>query len=297
MKKKIVWTVMTTCLIGLISGCGTADTATTDQMEEKTSEMSTGKADEDTLTIRVGTTGAMAGWDQLGDNGELEGLEIDIWNEIAARNDWKVEFTTADFTALWGMLDNDQIDTIADGTTVNDERLQKYWFSDTYLWDSYVVVMQGDDDVPEDGDMAWWNGKTICCEAGQNPQLVLDQMNEELGNKINVRYLDSSSVLVPDILNGSSDGAFMIKTNAKINIDELGYDDLVMFDPQYKNTPMTYAWTKKAENKDILKKVNATLAEMREDGTLKSISEKWLDMDISETPVGENYQIMEEYTE
>lgn len=40
-----------------------------------------------------------------------------------------MELTTADMTGLFGMLDADKIDTIANQVEVNDKRREKYQFS------------------------------------------------------------------------------------------------------------------------------------------------------------------------
>ncbi len=47
---------------------------------------------------------------------ELQGFEVDVWNEIGKRNDYKVEFVTANFSGLFGLLENGRIDTISKET-------------------------------------------------------------------------------------------------------------------------------------------------------------------------------------
>lgn len=66
---------------------------------------------------------------------ELQGFEVDVWNEIGKRNDYKVEFVTANFSGLFGLLETGRIDTISNQITITDARKAKYLFSDPYVID------------------------------------------------------------------------------------------------------------------------------------------------------------------
>ncbi len=236
--------------------------------------------------IVLGSTGVLAKWTQTAEgsaeNGGLEGYDIDVWNEIAARNNFELEWKVAEFQALFGMLDNGDITTIANEVTTNPERLEKYDFTDTYAYDGYVFVVKKGS-APDSLD--WFKNKKICVEAATNPRLVLEDMNEEMAMGIEIGYLDTQSVLLPAVDNGTYDGAFMIKTAAQIGIDDLGMD-LEQFDPQYKVLPICYPLTRTDENAELKETINATLKEMREDGTLAKLSDKWFGQDVTEEPAG-----------
>ena len=49
----------------------------------------------------------------LMEKGELQGFEVDLWIEIGKRLDSDVEFVTAPFAGLFGMLKAGQLDTIS----------------------------------------------------------------------------------------------------------------------------------------------------------------------------------------
>ncbi|WP_302326359.1 transporter substrate-binding domain-containing protein [Enterocloster lavalensis] len=234
--------------------------------------------------IILGSTGVLAKWTQTAEgsaeNGGLEGYDIDVWNEIARRNNFELEWKVAEFQALFGMLDNGDITTIANEVTTNPERLEKYDFTDTYAYDGYVFVVKKGS-APDSLD--WFKNKKICVEAATNPRLVLEDMNEEKAMGIEIGYLDTQSVLLPAVDNGTYDGAFMIKTAAQIGIDDLGMD-LEQFDPQYKVLPICYPLTRTDENAVLKETINATLKEMKEDGTLAELSNKWFGQDVTVEP-------------
>lgn len=270
MKKKwaaIYLGLVSLCVISVISGCG------------KTAA-SSGSAAEAPQKIVIGTQGMLAKWTQQSnstEDGGLEGFDIDVWKEIARRNHWDIEWRTAEFSALWGMLDNGQIQTIANETTPNPQRLEKYNFTEPYAYDGYVFVAkkEGAPKTPE-----WFKGKKICVVAGANPQLVLDNMNKQDSLGMGIGYLDNMGAIMPAVQNGTYDGAFTIKSSAWIAINDLKMN-METVDPGYKTLPICYPFIKTKENDARIQTINKTIKEMRKDGTLKKISEKWFGNDVS----------------
>lgn len=245
-------------------------------------------------TLRVGTTGTQKGWSQDDGNGGLEGMDVDAITYIADYYGMNIEWTTSDSAGLWGMLQNNQIDTIACLTTVNEDRLNLYWFTNTYAWESYSIVSRVEDGVPEDGDLTFWAGKTISTVASGNPQLILEEIiaqQAELGNEITPLYLDSSPLLVPAVVQKQSDGSLMTTSTCAYIVAESGYnDDLHIQNIQWKNMPIVYGWNRSEENKEIIHAFNDLIQQMHEDGTLSELSNKWFGMDVTQLPAGEvNY--------
>ena len=66
------------------------------------------------------------------ENDENKGFEVDVWNEIGKRAGFDIEYQTAKFSGLVGMLDAGKIDTVAHQMSTTEERRAKYDFTDTY---------------------------------------------------------------------------------------------------------------------------------------------------------------------
>lgn len=241
--------------------------------------------------LKVATSGVQAGWSQDDGNGGVEGMDIDVMNYIADYYGMEIEWTVADPTGIWGMLQSGEVDTIACVTTVNEDRLKAYWFTNTYAWESYSIVSRTEDGVPEAGDMSFWDGKTICTPAGSNPELILKDIiaeQAEQGVTINAVYPDSSAVLIQNVVSKETDAALMVTSTCAYKVRDLGYSDtLTIQDIQRKNLPIVYAWNRKDENKDIILAINDLIDEMQQDGTLSNFSNKWFEMDITQLPAGE----------
>lgn len=241
--------------------------------------------------LKVATSGVQAGWSQDDGNGGVEGMDIDVMNYICDYYGMEIEWVVADPTGIWGMLQSGEVDTIACVTTVNEDRLGAYWFTNTYAWESYSIVSRTEDGVPEAGDLSFWDGKTICTPAGSNPALILEEIiaqQAEQGVTINAVYPDSSAVLIQNVVSKETDAALMVTSTCAYKVRDLGYSDsLTIQDIQMKNMPIIYAWGRKDENKDIILAINDLIDEMQQDGTLSNFSNKWFEMDITQLPDGE----------
>ena len=135
MRKKwtgIILGLVSLCVMAAVSGCG------------KTTALP-GAGPGRRRKIVIGHTGHAGQMDaavkQYGGR-RLEGFDIDVWKEIARRNHWDIEWRTAEFSALWGMLDNGQIQTIANETTPNPQRLEKYNFTEPYAYDAMCLWLK-----------------------------------------------------------------------------------------------------------------------------------------------------------
>ena len=87
----------------------------------------TGQTKEYKLPEKVilGALGTHPPYNYMEDD-KLVGYEVDIWNEIAKRNGFELEYTTAQLSGLFGMLETGKIDTILSQITITDERKEKF---------------------------------------------------------------------------------------------------------------------------------------------------------------------------
>lgn len=103
----------------------------------------------ESTVIRVGVSGDFYPFCYQ-ENDQLKGFEVDMWDYIAEQNGWEVEYTVADFSGLFGMLDTGRIDTVARQTSSDNEaRREKYLFSDVYLYSTYNLVVRADSELEE----------------------------------------------------------------------------------------------------------------------------------------------------
>lgn len=77
---------------------------------------------EESKAVRIGAYGAHVPFNYM-EGDELVGYEVDIWKEIAERNNLELEYTiSSDVAGLFTMLDTGKIDTILCQVSATEER-------------------------------------------------------------------------------------------------------------------------------------------------------------------------------
>ena len=205
---------------------------------------------------------------------KLQGFEVDVWNEIAKRLDRDVEFMTSSFSGLFGMLETGRIDTIANQITITPERLAKYNFSTPYVYDgAQIVVRKGNDGIQGLDDL---KGKKVAVNLGSNFEQLLRQ--QDTHHEINIITYETN--LEQDVVLGRTDAFVMDRVGSAQLIKESGLA-LQLAGKPFDTLDNAFPFLKTAKQAALLAEVDKALAEMRYDGTLTKISERWLGADVS----------------
>lgn len=232
--------------------------------------------------IVVGTSGNHKLFTQYNDDGELEGFEIDVWNEIGKRLGRDVEFEVMDFSGLLGALDSKKIDTVANQMGMTSERQEKYNFSDVYVYSPYkLFVAASENSVNSIEDLF---GKSFAITSGSSTLSYIQEMDPE--GKIDiVVYQGGGNNYILDIASGKVTASVEavipfedIKESSGCDIKQVG--DPIFYEQN------AYPFRKDDEGEALRDEVNQALAEMREDGFLQETSMKWLKLDATEKPEG-----------
>lgn len=226
-------------------------------------------------TIKVATEGNMYPWTYTED-GKIVGYEADIMDEISKRTGYDIKLEAIDWSGIFGALDSGRVDTIADIITITDERKQKYDFTQPYVYNPMVLATKSSNtDINSMKDI---NGKTIVVEVGSSDELVLDQVQKKYSVTLKPKYYDGISI--KDVENGRVDLWIGGKPSITTQIKKGDYDLKIVGETGY-HQEYGYPFRKDENGKALLSAFDTALSEMKKDGTLKKISEKWFDMDIT----------------
>ncbi len=205
---------------------------------------------------------------------KLQGFEVDLWDEIGRRNDYNVEYVTASFSGLFGLLQNKHINTISNQITVTAERQAKFLFSDPYVIDgAQITVRKGNDSIQGLEDLA---GKRVAVNLGSNFEQLL--RNYDTDNKINIATYETA--LEHDVALGRAD-AFIMDRLSAIALIKKSNLPLQLAGTPFETIENAWPFLNNAEGKKLQQQVNKALIDMRNDGTLATISQKWFDTDIT----------------
>ena len=102
--------------------------------------------------VVVGTSAQYPPWAFQKDD-ELTGFEMDVWKEIAKRNNYELDYKLGQFSGLVGMLDASEIDTVAHQMSITPEREEKYNFSEPYAYSYYDLFVKEDSSFQTKDDL------------------------------------------------------------------------------------------------------------------------------------------------
>lgn len=206
---------------------------------------------------------------------KLQGFEVDLWDEIGKRNDYKVEYVTANFSGLFGLLETGRIDTISNQITMTDARKNKYLFANPYVVDgAQITVRKGNTDIKSIKDL---EGKTVAVNLGSNFEQLLRSHDKD--GKIIIKTYDTG--IEHDVALGRVDAFVMDRLSALELIKKTGLP-LQLAGKPFATIENAWPFVDNEKGNRLQGEVNQTLAAMRTDGTLNTISQKWFGADITQ---------------
>ena len=231
-------------------------------------------------TIYVGIDGAYPPYCFLNENDEVDGFEVAIMNEIAARNDIEIVCQITSWTSMFGQLDSGRIDTVAEAISKTPEREETYIFSKSYVENSNRFLVRGGEEssIESFEDL---EGKKIGVASGQAAYDELLAIQEEYNVSFEIVPYETSTNCY-DVSIGRIDASYMNPV-AGMSMSMEGDMGLAVADcPAYVFDVCAYPFVKDSPRAELLCQIfSDTLTEMEEDGTLSQLCIEWLGSDIA----------------
>ena len=265
MKKRLFSILLCAVLVVSMAACSskkeeTEEPEATEESGEATEETNEKYGlDMDTITVAISSGYEPFCFDK---DDELQGI--------------KVEWERADFSGLLGLLDSGKADVVAAQLTPTPEREEKYAFTEPETYYGSVVVVSNDNtEIKSVDDLA---GKTIGVGAGNEMQQDIEAMYPNGEVKFEIYQSATLENMLKDVDMGRIDGMLAQDIQAYMAIDKSGVNCKVLTPPFESSCG---ALAVKKENTELLDGLNAFIKEIKEDGTLTKISEKWIGADVS----------------
>ena len=215
--------------------------------------------------LTMSTNAAFPPYEMTTDSGEFEGIDIDVAAAIAEKLGLELQVDDMDFDAALLAAQNGKSDIVMAGVTVTDERLKVMDFSDTYAEGIQSIIVPEDSDIASADDLT---GKAIGTQRGTTGYLYCtDDFGEE-----NVIAYDDGLTAVQALNNGQVDA---------VVIDNAPAQEFVEANPGLKILDTAYAQEDYAigvakGNTELLNAINGALEELKADGTLQAIVDKYI---------------------
>lgn len=197
------------------------------------------------------------------DGEEMVGADIDLANAIAEKLGKEIEITNIDFDAALTGAATGKYDVAIAGITANDERRKNMNFSDDYYTASQAIIVTKDSEIKAAADLT---GKTIACQEGTTGEQYL--MDENYAIQSFKTGAEAVSALTAGKVDAVViDNAVANALSAKQNGETVVLDEAL--------TKEAYAIALKKGNDELTAEINKALSELKADGTLAKIFEKY----------------------
>lgn len=262
MNKQVLGTIIASVSL-LLAACAKDDTAATNS--------SIVNRIEQQGTLVVGTEGAYAPFSFHDESGKLTGYDVEVIREVAKRLNVTLKFEETQWDAMFAGLNSKRFDLIANLVGITPERLQKYEFSEPYIYSGAVIVARADDH----------RVKSIADVAG------LDSAQSLTSNFGDLARSFDANIIGVDGLAQSLELIRQKRADITINdylavldyFKQQGNDGLKIILPASEKLASGFVFNQ--DNQDAIAKINQALSDMHQDGTFKRLGEQWFGEDVS----------------
>ncbi len=230
---------------------------------------------EEAKTLVVATSGTLYPSSYYNDENELVGYDVDVAKEVAKRLGVEITFKEYNVDGQVSSLTRGVADFAANDFGLTDERAEKFSLSTPikYSFDSMIVRKSDDSGIASLEDL---DGKKAAGEPNTSYMRLAESYGAELvtyDNATNDQYLT-------DVANGRTDVILNDYYLQKMAVAALPDIPVKILEDVYFNPNETgFLFVK--DHKALQEKVDAVLAEMKEDGRLKELAETYFQTDIS----------------
>ncbi|WP_423742554.1 amino acid ABC transporter substrate-binding protein [Faecalibacterium sp. 7] len=218
----------------------------------------------ETGKLTMATNAAFPPYEMTTDAGDFEGIDIETAQAIADKLGLELQIDDMDFDAALLSVQQGKADIVMAGVTVTDERKAVMDFSDSYATGIQSIIVPEGSDIASPDDLA---GKKIGTQRGTTGYIYC---SDDFGDENVVAY-DDGLTAVQALNNGQVDA---------VVIDNAPAQEFIAANPGLKILDTSYAEEDyaigMAKNSPLEDAVNSVLEELKADGTLQAIVDKYI---------------------
>ena len=214
--------------------------------------------------LTMATNATFPPYEMTTDSGEIEGIDVDTAKAIAEKLGLELQIDDMDFDAALLSVQQGKADIVMAGVTVTDERKAVMDFSDSYATGIQSIIVPNDSDIASPDDLA---GKKIGTQRGTTGYIYC---SDDLGDENVVAY-DDGLTAVQALKNGQVDA--VVIDNAPATEYVAANPGLKVLDTSYAEEDYAIGMAKGSALEDA---VNKALEELKADGTLQAIVDKYI---------------------
>lgn len=272
----------------LLSACGSsassapAASSADASSAEASSETAASTAEADDLLAQIqqrgeivfGTEGTWSPWTYHDENDQLVGFDIEVAQKVAEKLGVKATFVEGEWDGLLAGVDGGRYDTMANGVEITEERALKYDFSDPYCYIRTAIIVKGDNDsINSFEDL---NGKTTANTISSTYATLAESYGAVTTG------VDDLNQTIELLLAGRVDATLNAEVTYIDYLKEHPDADIKIAALTEDASHVAFPVRKGDDTATLREAMNQAIKELREDGTLTEISEKYFGTDLTQ---------------
>lgn len=208
----------------------------------------------------------------IGKDGNIQGFEYDVLQEIAKRSNYKFEYEYSPDEPLFNGLDSKRYKILSGITSLDKERSTQYAMSNAYLDFYPITIVSKNPKIKKLEDL---KGQSISIKGNmlESSESYIEMSKPE-GSTI--RIVKSDWLAMKDVISGKSVAAISTSSVAPYFVERFSdKKNPLYFSIDYDFPTENYVFLLNKNNTKLLAEVNTALASMKADGTYQEIFKKW----------------------
>lgn len=256
MKKLLAFAITVVLIATCLVGCGGSDSKDDNKLETVT---------EGKLTM---ATNAEFPPYEFYEGEKVVGIDAEVAEKIAEKLGLELEIADVSFDSIIPGVQSGKYDMGMAGMTVTDERKRSVNFSDSYATGIQSVIVKEDSTIKSIDDL---DGKKIGVQTATTGDIYAsDDYGED-----NVKRFENGAAAVAALTANKVDCVIIDHEPAKAYVE--ANKGLKILDTEYAVEDYAICFSKDSE--ELQKKVNDALNELKKDGSIQKIVDKYINAD------------------
>ncbi|HEY5523870.1 MAG TPA: ABC transporter substrate-binding protein [Clostridium sp.] len=258
--KKIMSIILIVTMAGvLFVGCG--------QKQEKLNSL---EAVKKSGKLTVGLDDSYPPMEFRDANNKLVGFDVDLGDAVGKKLGVKTEYTSTDFNGILLALGSSKFNVIISAMSITETRKKSIGFSDSYVMGGQVAaIKQGNTKIKNLADL---KGKVVACQLGSTGDTAATAMKglKEVKkyDKITEAFQELSTGRVDAVIMDAQVGGYYVSKKPGM---------YQVLKEKISEEPIGIGFKK--QDKELQAAVQKALNELKADGTLSKLSQKWFGFD------------------
>ena len=224
-------------------------------------------------SLVIATEGAWSPWTYHDESDELVGFDVDVASAVAEKLGLSADFVECPWESIFLGIDSKMYDIAANGVEITEERAAKYDFTVPYAYLRTALIVRGDnEDIQSFEDLS---GRRTANSAGSTYALLAEQYGAQTD------VVSTLAQTLDLVLSGRVDATINAELSFYDYMREHPDANLKIVALSEEASRVAIPVRKGAENAAFLAALNGAIEALRADGSLREISERYFDADIT----------------